>query len=294
MFNRLFIFVSLFSSSFLQAAPSCGKHEILTYKAKIAKNKSMNPGYSFVKLDKNNNILCEDHYEGNKKLYPASSIKTLIAISLLKKVDRESINLNNKYKITQTNANKECEKYDCKHWGLDVEHSLRDLIRSMIVDSNNIATNQLIDLVGKEFINKFAKSIGALQTGVVRKLYSNYPAEPEITERNFSTSKDLTKIYRFLISNKENHSLSNKSKNLIMKFLKIQKYKDRINRHFPSELVFFHKTGSTSRSSSDAGFYIDSEGNTVVVSALQESKHKIIGKRWDFNLLADLGFELIQ
>ena len=94
--------------------------------------------------------------------YAASTIKILIPLILYRKALNKEINLNDEVLVTLDDLkvgsgilinNKEDKKY-----------TIAELIRLSIVESDNTAYIKLVDLIGKDNIAAFGKSLGALHT----------------------------------------------------------------------------------------------------------------------------------
>jgi beta-lactamase class A len=120
----------------------------------------------------------------------ASLIKVPIAIALMDKVTREGIDLDTQ--ITVSRGNYTEDPQGSKIWP-GQEHSLRELLFRMIDHSSNIATNQLIDYVGWDYINQVMRDRGYEQTQVHYKLVGEhtYPANAG-TAPNRITAAELT------------------------------------------------------------------------------------------------------
>ena len=69
--------------------------------------------------------------------------------------------------------------------------TIRDLITMMIIQSDNTATNMLIDLVGKEQIEQTMRNLGMNQSRYSRKLMI-YPVD--VTENNMITAGDVASM----------------------------------------------------------------------------------------------------
>lgn len=228
-------------------------------------------GASLLILDRRTGqLLCQSHHRAQEIFYPASSIKTLIALAVLKKVDRNEIGLNDLVTIQQRNAEAE-EQYWGPEYGQGKSVSLSKLLIDMIVISNNTATNQLIDVAGKDFISQTAAELGAPQLQVHRKVYTgSVPAEDPIPPRaNQATPADLAGLYAQIVSPKR-AGLSEASHGFLVKLLGDQSFHDRLDKNFPPEVPFFHKPGNTSQVAADGGFFYFNDGTSVaVLTALQ-------------------------
>jgi beta-lactamase class A len=213
-------------------------------------------------------VICEDYVSGDKVFYPASSIKTLVAIAILRKVEAGSLGLGDYVTITQPNADKECKYSDCAQYGYGKKLTLLTLLGDMLTVSNNLATNQLMEVATKPFINKTAKELHADSLKVVRRLYDEVNPDPDIKERNAATARGLVQLYRE-VANGYLKTLTLESRETLMGFLKKETYNDHLNAEFPKGVTFYHKYGVTSSSASDAGFIYLGEKTVLVLAGLQ-------------------------
>lgn len=142
---------------------------------------------------------CRDYQGDLPPASPASLIKLPIAIALMDKVTQENIDLSTTIYIDPGNFT---ENADGAKIFVDREYPLREVMARMIKESNNIATNQLIDYIGRDNINQTFRQRGYETTFVDYKLVgdSTYPANAGSTP-NRMTSNELTdmmrKIYLF-------------------------------------------------------------------------------------------------
>lgn len=216
--------------------------------------------------------LCEDYIGRDRIIYPASSIKTLVAIAVLRKVDAGKLQLTDQIAITQSNADIECRKWGCDTFGFGGKTSVQHLLHEMITISNNIATNQLIEVAGgKRVVNETAHLLQADSIKINRRLYEEKNPDPKIKEKNEATAFSLVQVYRE-VSTGYLHSLSDSSRQYLIGLLRDQKHNSYLNADFPPEIQFFHKTGSTSFSTSDAGFFYKGSDTVVVMAGLQGFK----------------------
>lgn len=128
---------------------------------------------------------------------PASLIKVPIAIAVMEKAARENIDLDIPVMVNTGNYTE-----DASDVWVGVEYPLRRLVLRTINDSSNIATNELIDFAGFDYINQVMAERGYDQTFVGTKLVgeSIYPANAGGIP-NTITTDDLTDmmvgIYNF-------------------------------------------------------------------------------------------------
>ncbi|NEP15327.1 MAG: serine hydrolase [Leptolyngbya sp. SIO4C1] len=129
---------------------------------------------------------------------PASLIKLPIAIALMQRVTEAGIDLDEKIYIDPGNFT---ENADGAKIFVDREYALREVMARMIKESNNIATNQLIDYLGRDYINQTFRELGFPVTFVDYKLVgdSTFPKNAG-SKSNRSTARELTEMMRRIYS----------------------------------------------------------------------------------------------
>ncbi len=109
------------------------------------------------------------HLRGNQvPISVASLMKVPSAVTLLDRVNRQKIPLNNQIYISEGNFTEDA--FDLK---VEKKYPLGKLLLEMIVNSSNIAPNQLIDYLGRNYINQVLESRGYRATRVYAKFMLN-------------------------------------------------------------------------------------------------------------------------
>ncbi|MBD2092872.1 serine hydrolase [Microcoleus sp. FACHB-1515] len=123
---------------------------------------------------------------------PASLIKVPVAVALMEKIHAENINLDNKILVARGNYTE-----DASDIWVGAEYPLRRILQRMINQSSNIATNQLIEYVGRDRINEIMSDRGFDITRVNTKLVgeSTYPANAGVGPNEISMD-ELTEMMR--------------------------------------------------------------------------------------------------
>ena len=135
------------------------------------------------------------NYQGDRPpASPASLIKLPIAVVLMHKAVTENIDLNTQVYIEPDNFT---ENADGSKIFVDREYTLREVMARMINESNNIATNQLIDYLGRDYINQTLREMGYGVTFVGYKLVGDriYPKNAG-SKPNRTTTNELTEMMR--------------------------------------------------------------------------------------------------
>ena len=137
------------------------------------------------------------------------------------------------------------------------EYSIRDLATLMIIQSDNTATNVLLDFLGVDRVNQTIEQLGLKDTYSSGKLM----VVPNPYPRRSSTSPhDMTQLFRLLGEGKVHSWLVSER---ILDILKKQMFNDMIPKYLPQpddaiagkpcSVAVAHKTGSISGVMHDAG-----------------------------------------
>ncbi|TAG50718.1 MAG: serine hydrolase, partial [Oscillatoriales cyanobacterium] len=122
---------------------------------------------------------------------PASLIKVPIAVALMQKLDKEKISLNHEVFVDPGNFTEDSSTKILSRRNYPVQL----LLEEMIDRSSNIATNQLIDYLGSDYINQFLENRGYQVTRVNFKLMGEktMPTNPG-SGPNRVTANELTEM----------------------------------------------------------------------------------------------------
>lgn len=194
-----------------------------------------------------------------KEWFPAASlIKIPILLYLLKEHERgnlaleEIMVLKSKDKVAGSGVLLEL------HDGIPL--SILDLATLMIVVSDNIATNLLIDRLGLEKTQDWIKQTGLTQTLLGRKMM----AAPEAHPANFTSPWDMYLAFQKLAAGS---LLSPPNTKLAFEILSRQQYNEKIPLFLPKEARVAHKTGEISGVRHDCGM-VQHGGRKLIVSLL--------------------------
>jgi len=120
----------------------------------------------------------------------ASLIKVPIASALLHRVGSEKIDLNTLIYISEGNFTEDASDLE-----VEQNYPLSKLLFETIVNSSNIAPNQLIDYLGRDYINQVLQNRGYKQTRVNAKFIGDISVPVDVGEvLNYSTSNELTQM----------------------------------------------------------------------------------------------------
>ena len=214
------------------------------------------------------------NYNEEKKYPSASIIKIPIMIEALSKADDLQIPLLSKIKI------KDSDKVD---FSIITEQNLAqctflELITWMIIDSDNTATNVLIDLLAMDKINERINSLAMKDTKLQRKMM-DFEAIKE-GKNNYTSLKDMLVVmeglYRGKIINKE------VSKRAI-DIMKNQRDNSMLKRYITDNVVVANKTGELDNLNNDVGIFYTKRSDYFIGIFVHKAQNnqkarEIIGK----------------
>ncbi len=217
---------------------------------------------------------------GEQRFHAASIIKVPLLYEALQQVDQGRLQLDREYPLPQEEKVGGAGVLNLLHSGLNL--SLNDLLHLMIVISDNTATNMLIDIVGRENVNKRLEEIGCPDTFLARKLM-----RPVSDLYSYTSARDtvgiLNRIYEdfyergmpILRKQQFNDCLSRdirvckKCKEWIGSASHCPKCRIAINQLQQKEVVFAHKTGEITGAVHDAGIW-ELPAGTIIIALLTD------------------------
>ena len=138
---------------------------------------------------------CRDYRGDQPPASPASLIKLPVAVVLMKKVVDEEIDITDSMYVEPHNwtENANGAKIYVRH-----EYPIREVMVRMIKESNNIATNQLLDYLGWDYMDNALQEMGYEQTKIRMKLIGDRtaPTRNRAVGRNVMTSNEVTEMMR--------------------------------------------------------------------------------------------------
>lgn len=124
---------------------------------------------------------------------------------------------------------------------------VRDLLRRMITRSSNLATNELISLVGAANVTAMARTVGATRMQVLRGVEDQKAFDAGMI--NTTTSADLATLLRQI---EQGNALSPVASKEMKDILLAQEVNDKIPAGLPPGTPVAHKTGEITAVSHDA------------------------------------------
>ena len=196
-------------------------------------------------------------------IYPASMIKLPIAMALASLVEAQAHRLDDEVVVDAANLTPNDAPSTFVPGSVA---ELGDLARAMLSVSDNVATNVLIDVLGRQRITHACRSLGLLATSVRRKLSGALPllADPAATGRNAHPAGDAARLFELLADDARSGPA------WIYDALLAQIWNDRLSRGWHAGDRFAHKTGDTDEVAHDGGILTVASGRQFVVVVYTE------------------------
>lgn len=180
-------------------------------------------------------LSCDEFYYNEREIFPAASIiKIPIMIEFFRKVERKEISLEHKILLKEEDKTGGAGVLFELHNG--VELTLLDLVKLMIVISDNTATNILLDYTGFDGVNNLMKEAGMQSSCLRRKMM--VPCKEN--QENLISVRDIMVLMERLVTGK---LLSPEYTEIAVGILKRQQYNEKIPLYLPAEIPVAHKTG---------------------------------------------------
>lgn len=141
--------------------------------------------------------------------------------------------------------------------GAGGSYTYRQLAAYMIQDSDNIATNLIIDAVGMPAVNEYARGIGLAETVLNRRMM-DFAAGDE----NYTSANDVAHILQLIYQGK---LVSPDASEFALDLLKGQHDDAGLLEGLPMGSVFAHKTGTLDGVFNDGGIVLDQNPYVMVV-----------------------------
>ncbi|MGL5822427.1 MAG: serine hydrolase [Sarcina sp.] len=194
-------------------------------------------------------------YNENVKMTAAGCMKLPIAIALIKEVEDSRINFLDKIKIEKKDK---VTGTGIIHEFEEREYTVFELLVAMLIQSDNTATNKIIDIIGMNKINETIQILGLENTKLNRKTSDEKILRNDI--ENISTAKDLCKIWKSL---NDTTYLNEKNSTMLIDILARQQKKNKLALYIEDDykLDISSKSGDKNSVENDTEFIRISKGN---------------------------------
>jgi beta-lactamase class A len=202
------------------------------------------------------NLATGEHWEHDATdvMETASLIKLAIMIEAYRQADAKKLDLTKMITLTKDDKVQGAGILT-QHFSDGTTLALKDLIRLMIVYSDNTATNMVLDQVGIKNVNATMKELGFPETRINAKVFkgSSTSVDPERTKKyqlGSTTAADSLALLELLHTGK---AASAESCKLMIEHLKLNDDDEMLVRGLPEGTVIAHKSGATNKVRTEAG-----------------------------------------
>ena len=194
---------------------------------------------------------------GSTQHASASMIKLVVLAALLDKVAAGEIDLDAQVEVTSSDIVSGTGTVQDDGPGT---YELQELARRMIADSDNTATNVIVDLIGMDAVNEEASKLGLTGTVMARKMMDMVAADQGI--RNRMTSDDAATVLNLIATGK---LVNEQMSELAMNFLLQQTINAGLTDAIPAGVQVVHKTGELIQAEHDGGIVLAAHPYVLVV-----------------------------
>jgi len=211
----------------------------------------------------------------NEVFHAASTMKTPVMIEAFKQAKEGKLNLTDSILI----KNEFKSIVDNSTFGLDISRDggeklydflgkkkpLKSLIYDMIINSSNLATNLVIELLDAKKVTRTMRDLGAHKINVLRGVEDMKAYDAGLS--NTTTALDLLNIYEKIAVGS---AVSTSASQQMIDILLDQKYNSIIPALLPGDVKVAHKTGSISGVRHDSGIVFLADGKKYILVLLSK------------------------
>ena len=192
-------------------------------------------------------------------LFPAASlIKVPILIATFYKLREGGLSLDDRLKVTRLNRRGGSGSLKWQADGYTL--TLRDVLYHMIMESDNTATQMVLERIGIGYVQQQFPRMGLLYTGIYEEGMSIKGGR--VAHENYTTAREMDmlfeKIYR-------GEAVDKTSSDIMMEILKKPKaVASRLQKGMPSGWEIAHKTGLLRQACHDSAIFFTPNGDYAI------------------------------
>ncbi len=197
-------------------------------------------------------------WRADANVYPASVIKVPIMAEAYRQYDAGLLSPDARVVITQSNQTTTDQPTPLV---TGYAATAAELVELMITLSDNVATNQLMDVLRRERVTSYMQGLGLRTFLLGRKLSGSEPLidDPEMTGRNRLPPAEIGVLLALIADGRIPGAAQQRA------ILSRCKENGKLGPGLAPGDAFMHKTGETSDVSHDAGIIVTAEGRRYVV-----------------------------
>jgi beta-lactamase class A len=201
--------------------------------------------------------------DSGRTIYPASMIKTPLAAATAVAVEAGRTRWDERIPVDSANMT-----FNDAPSPLEPGYAatIVELVELMIARSDNVATNVLLDVLGREPATDDVRALGLRETAFRRKLSGKLPLieDPAATGRNSHPAREAANLFERIARGKV------PSAALLHRFLRGQIWNTKLSAGLEPGDRFAHKTGDTDDASHDGGILELAGGGRFVLVVYSE------------------------
>ena len=225
------------------------------------------------------------NYNGEEEVPVASMIKIPILFEYFKQVEEGNKDLSPNRKIIFEDYHKTSGSGHLQYQGTGGVYSMDYMLDVMITQSDNSATNLILDYIGgKEAMNSAFR-----RWGLNKSRMNNWL--PDLNGTNQMTARDIaTILYNF-----DNPKfINNQSREYIRKYMSNLPTQKLIKAGLPQDAILLHKTGDIGKSLADAGIIYLPNGQKYILSIIVSRPHNDYRAREIIEEISKVVYETIK
>ncbi|MFN2527131.1 MAG: serine hydrolase [Candidatus Baltobacteraceae bacterium] len=194
-------------------------------------------------------------------LYPASMLKTPLAAVALELVECGELRLDQSFDCSDRNMTTNDAE---SPFVTGFRGPLSLIVERALTHSDNVATNMLYDICGRERATEMAaQKLGLADTAFHRKLSGSEPliVDPQWdgVNRNRHSARDAARLFELIATDALPYAA------LLREILAKQQFNDKLSKGLGTTDHFAHKTGDTDEVTHDGGILTLSDGRRYVL-----------------------------
>ncbi|MGA2394247.1 MAG: serine hydrolase [Candidatus Lustribacter sp.] len=201
--------------------------------------------------------------DSGRSIYPASMIKTPLAAAAAVAVDAGRTRWDDRVEVDASNMT-----FNDAPSPLEPGYAATviELVELMLTRSDNVATNVLMDHLGREPATADVRALGLRETAFRRKLSGKLPLidDPAATGRNSHPAREAADLFERIARG------TVPSASLLHRFLRGQMWNTKLSAGLDPADRFAHKTGDTDETSHDGGILELAGGGRYVIVVYSE------------------------
>lgn len=195
--------------------------------------------------------------------FSASIIKVPIMVAVFRKIDQGAFSLNDSF---ETAPEDWAAGAGWLQWDpAGKSHTVEDYLMLMMTQSDNVATNALLRLVGgPDYVNEVARSMGATSTTLYQKVSSEQAIVPSLDNR--TTPRDMTTMLQQIVAGK---AASPESAQKMVEIMSQNNLESWLKEGLPTDAEAANKAGWLYEIYNDTGI-VWNEDRPYIVAILSE------------------------